>query len=288
MSDIRDSNTVFQNQEAQPPPTPQHSSPPPSVNTVKEYEIPVEAIPLPSNGVVYPKGSPLHNATTVDIRAMTAKDEDILMSRALIKNGTVISKLLEACLTDKNIKATDMLAGDRNAVMVGLRTIGYGADYEVGVECPDCEHHNDATFNLTNVPIKSLELVPNEAGENYFEFRLPVSKKIVGFKFLTGRDEEDMSKTQARKKKKGFKDENLVTQRLVYSIVTLDGESDRGKVGNMVRNMLARDSLALRRHIDKHEPGIDLSDYMTCDACGEESKVNIPLGVSFFWPDAGA
>jgi RNA polymerase-binding transcription factor DksA len=191
-------------------------------------------------------------------------------------------------MTNKDIKSTDLLSGDRNAVMVGLRTIGYGADYEVSVSCPECDHQNETTFNLTNVPIKSLELQPMNSGENYLRFVLPVSKKTVGFKFLTGKDEEDMSKTQSRKKKKGFKEENLITQRLIYSIVSIDDETDRAKLGNMIRNMLARDSLALRRHIDKNEPGIDLSDYMICDVCGEESKVNIPLGMSFFWPDTGA
>jgi hypothetical protein len=175
MSDVRDSNTVFQKQEVPAPPPP----PIPSVNTVKEYDIPVESIPLPSTGIVYPHGHPLHNVATVDVRAMTAKDEDILMSRALIKNGTVISKLLESCMTNKDVRATEMLSGDRNAVMVGLRTIGYGADYDVVVPCPECDHQNEATFNLTNVPIKSLELQPVNPGQNYFEFALPVSKKRI-------------------------------------------------------------------------------------------------------------
>jgi hypothetical protein len=284
MSEVRESNAVFADGKIEdrsamrsPPPTGQKDD--------LGFEIPVESIPLPSLGKVYPSNSALYNKESVDIRSMTAKDEDILMSRAYIKNGTVISKLLESCIVNKDIKVKEMLSGDRNALMIGLRTIGYGADYRVEVGCPECDHRNNSEFDLTNVPIKPLEIEPSEVGENIFEFVLPVSKHTIQFRFLAGGDEEEISKTQERKKKKGFVAESVVTTRLLYNIVSVNGNDNRAKIAQYVRNMLARDSLALRKYIDKHEPGVELSDYMTCAACGEESKVNIPLGASFFWPD---
>jgi hypothetical protein len=284
MSEVRESNTVFadnkhEDRSAMPGPIPQKSK------DDFGFDIPIESIPLPSLGKVYPSSSALCNRESVEIRAMTAKDEDILMSRAYIKNGTVISKLLESCIVDKDVKVTEMLSGDRNALMIGLRTIGYGADYRVEVECPECEHRNTAEFDLTNVPIKPLDIEPVDSGENVFEFTLPVTKHKIEFKFLAGGDEEEISKTQERKKKKGFVAESVVTTRLLYNIVSVNGDSNRTKIAQYTRNMLARDSLALRKYVDKHEPGVELSDYMTCAACGEESKVNIPLGASFFWPD---
>ena len=102
------------------------------------FEVPVEVVPLPSGGITYDVENPLHSLKTVEIKAMTAKDEDILTSRALIKKGTVITHLLKSCLINKSINPGDMLAGDRNAVMIALRVTGYGAEYKVEVDCPNC------------------------------------------------------------------------------------------------------------------------------------------------------
>ena len=126
-------NQVFANQTGQPG-QPQVQRGMPSRNVMKDdfgFEIPVENVPLPSRGVAYAPESPLYGQETIQIRAMTAREEDILTSRALIKKGTVISHLLRSCMIDKRIDPDEMLSGDRNAVMVALRVTGYGADYNV-------------------------------------------------------------------------------------------------------------------------------------------------------------
>ena len=250
------------------------------------FEIPVESVPLPSNGVVYPAESPLHGKETVDIRSMTAREEDILTSRALIKKGTVITELIKSCLTDKRIYVPDMLAGDRNAIMVALRITGYGAEYGVEADCPKCNKRSKQEFNLADMPIKRLEIEPVAKGQNAFEFKLPVTKKTVQFKFLTGRDEEEIATVQERSKKQGAIADNAVTTRLQYSIIAIDGKNDRSSVNGFIRNMPARDSMALRRHIDAQEPGIDMKGSFDCPSCNEVSEVRVPLGASFFWPDA--
>jgi len=260
----------------------------PTSNVMKDdfgYEVPVELVPLPSGGIVYPTNSPLYGKSAVEVRAMTAREEDILTSKALIKKGTVITHLIKSCLTDKSVDVRNMISGDRNALMIALRVTGYGQSYKVDVDCPACSERSSQAFDLADLPIKQLSLEPTQEGTNLFNFELPVTKKNVQFKFLTGRDEEEIMTMTARKKKSGLGD-NLVTTRLTYSIVSIDGITNKSKVNGFIRNMPARDSLALRRHIDKNEPGIDMKSWMSCDSCLADSEVRLPLGAGFFWPDA--
>jgi ribosomal protein L37AE/L43A len=250
------------------------------------YEVPVDSVPLPSKGLVYPQENPLHGCETVDVKAMTAKEEDILTSRALIKKGTVITELIRSCLIDKRIDVDSMLAGDRNAIMVALRVTGYGSQYKAEVTCPECGENCKHDFSLLELPIKSLEESPVSPGENLFEFALPVTGKRVRFRLLNGRDEQEMMIIAERQKKQGMRSDTLVTTRLLHTVVTVDGVTDRAKVQHFVRNMPARDSLALRKHIDAIEPGIEMKAWMDCPNCGENSEVRLPMGASFFWPDA--
>jgi len=280
----RDANQVFNAQKAQ-------MAGMQTRNVMKEdfgMEVPVEAVPLPSQGLIYPEETAVHNCETVEIRAMTAREEDILTSRALIKKGTVISELLRSCLIDKSIDVDSMISGDRNALMTAIRITGYGAEYEVEVTCPDCGESSKQSFNLTELPIKRLEIDPVDPGTNRFRFVLPVSKKNVVFRFLTGQDEQNIAVTMDRKKKSKIHGDvdSLVTNRLLYSVMSIDNVEDRSKIGMFVRNMPARDSRALRKFMDDSEPGIEMKAWMDCPSCMESSEVTLPIGVSFFWPDA--
>ncbi len=260
----------------------------PMHNVMKDdfgFEIPVEVVPLPSGGKCYDPEHPLHGLNVVDIKAMTAREEDILTSKALIKKGTVISHLLKSCMLDKRVDPDTMLAGDRNALMVALRVTGYGAAYNVEVDCPACSERSKQSFNLGELPIKRLELDPIAMGTNMFETQLPVTKAKCRFKLLTGTDEQEIMTASERRKKQGQRAENLVTQRLRYQIVSVNGVSDRTKLDMFVSGMPARDSLYLRKFIDKNEPGIDMKAWMDCPACLEHSEVRLPLGAAFFWPD---
>jgi hypothetical protein len=260
----------------------------PTRNVMKDdfnFEIPIESVPLPSCGVTYPTDSQLSHKETIDIKAMTAKEEDILTSRSLIKKGTVITHLLRSCLVDKHVDPDEMLSGDRNALMTAVRITGYGSDYNVEVDCPACGERSKQSFDLAALPIKRLTIAPVADGSNVFEFDLPLTEKKIRFKFLTGADEAELAVIQERKKKQGLSAENLVTQRLMFSISAIDGITDKSKISMFCRHMPARDSLALRKHIDKHEPGIDMKSWMDCPSCLEHSEVRLPIGAAFFWPD---
>jgi hypothetical protein len=251
-----------------------------------DFEIPTQIVPLPSGGVIYPVDSVMYGKNEVAIKSMTAKEEDILTSRALIKKGTVITELLRSAILDDGFDPDIMLSGDRNAIMITLRATGYGPEYKVEVDCPACSNRSKQSFNLAELPIKELEISPVATGANLFETELPMTKKKVRFKFLTGNDEREISVTQERKKKQGNLVDNMVTTRLLYQIVSIDDISDKTKIGFFVRAMPARDSLHLRKYIDNHEPGIDMKAWMDCPACYETSEVRLPLGATFFWPDS--
>lgn len=248
-------------------------------------EIAAENVPLPSRGVIYPMEGPLFGQDTVEIRPMTAKEEDILTSRAYIKSGTVLTKLLQSCITNKSVNPDDLISGDRNALLVSLRITGYGADYDVEVECPECGTRSKQSFDLSKIGIKRLDVAPIREGANEFEVVLPVTKKSVKVKFLTGHDEREMMITSERRKKSGLKVESLITDRLIKSIISVENISDKNKIGFFVKNLPARDSLALRRFLDKNEPGVIMKDWMSCPSCHEQSEVGLPMGASFFWPD---
>ena len=211
------------------------------------FEIPVEAVPLPSGGRIYPVETGLHNVKQVEIKAMTAKEEDILTSRALIKKGTVITELIKSCLVDKRLDVDDMISGDRNALMTSIRITGYGSDYSAECECPAC----------------------GEKGKGD----------------LTGKDETEISTIMERRKKQGWSSDSLVTTRLQHQLVAVNGIKDRNKVNQFIKNMPARDSLALRKYIDKNEPGLEMKSWYDCPHCMETSEVRLPMGATFFWPD---
>lgn len=260
----------------------------PTRNVMKDdfgFEIPVESVPLPSQGRVYPTDSPLHGQETIEIRAMTARDEDILTSRTLIKKGTVITELIKSCLINKDIDPDAMLSGDRNAIMTAIRVTGYGGDYSVEVDCPSCSERSKQSFMLTDLKIKRLEVEPVAEGANAFEVKVPVTKKKIRYRFLTGQDETEITVASERRKKQGMQADNLVTQKLIYSILQIDNITDKAKIQHFIRNMPARDSLTIRRHMDKNEPGIDMQAWMDCPHCLESSEVRLPMGANFFWPD---
>jgi len=250
------------------------------------WQVPVESVPIPSQGKIYPEDSPLYRKETIEIKAMTASEEDILASRALIQKGEVLNYLIKSCVINKSINPQDLLSGDRNALMIAIRVTGYGTDYHASANCKACDARNTQIFNLGNLEIKRLKVEPVTLGVNLFEYTLPVTKKKVGFKLLTGHDQHEID-TISERKRKMFPDDVVgtnVTSKLLYSIQSVDGISDKNKIRKFIQNMPALDSRKLRKYMEDIEPGIDMATWMTCTECGEETKVSLPVTTEFFWP----
>lgn len=258
----------------------------PGANTNFSVQIPVDAIPLPSKGLVYPATHAFFCKDSVEIRGMTTREEDILTSAALIKKGTVINELIRACLMDRSVDVTSLLSGDRNALMIAIRATGYGATYSPSITCPVCEAKNELKVNLGDLKIKNLQISPVEQGKNMFSYTLQNGKDVITFRFLTGADEEEILAQANMRKKKGIQTSTLVTSRLLASIVAINGNSDRTIVAQFVNNCPAFESNALRHFIDKHEPGVDMAVDFSCQSCEHYEEVVLPMDASFFWPNS--
>tara|TARA_R110002126_G_scaffold280825_1_gene428391 strand:+ start:257 stop:1087 length:831 start_codon:yes stop_codon:yes gene_type:complete len=259
-------------------------------NVMKEdfgWEVPIEAIPLPSRGTLYSPDSVLYNRETLKIKSMTAHEEDILASPAFHKDGSTITQLIKSCLTDNAIDPDDLILGDRISLMVGIRVTGYGPAYNASSSCKSCDHMNKFEADLSSLEINRLKIKPVSEGVNEFEFNLPVTKKKVTFKYLTGGEERlrnQTSKNQSKVLK--TKIETNVTSYLESTIASVDGIRDRLKIKHFIYNMPAFDSKKLRSFILDNEPGINMSHNLTCERCGVSNDVSLPITSEFFWPSA--
>jgi hypothetical protein len=244
-----------------------------------EYKFPTEMVELPSKGYFYADGHPLSSGK-VEVKYMTAREEDILTSQNLIQQGTVIDKLLQSLIVDKSVKIDDMLIGDKNAIMVSARILGYGKEYEFTY---DGEEQIADLSKLEPVELDFSKLIK---GQNEFSYELPNSKRPITFKLLNGHDEKDIE-AELKALKKISKDKSSeLTTRLKKLILSVDGKADTTYINNFVDNeFLSRDSLAFRTHLSSITPDIDMST--TIDINGEEQEVTIPVTLRFFWPDAG-
>ena len=246
---------------------------------MSEYKFPTEVIDLPSGGKVYGKESPLAEGK-IEIKYMTTKEEDILMSENLIKKGVVIDKLLDSLIVTKGVTQDSLVLGDKNAVLVAARILAYGPEYTCEVTNPNNpEQKIEHTFDLTQCPFKTV-LGDIDYSNNSFDYEMPVSKVKVKFKLLTGVDEKQIEKEIEQSSKYGYNSE--ISTRLRYTITEVDGDNKPETITAFSQNMLARDSMALRRYINDISPDIDLTSEIKIG--GEAVSVSIPLTVEFFWP----
>lgn len=243
-----------------------------------ETKFPTEIVDLPSKGTkLYSETSVLRKGQ-VEMRYMTAKDEDILTNQNYIEQGTVVDKLLQSLIVDKSIDYSELLMGDKNALLVAARILGYGAKYSFQYDGHEQE------VDLSEIPTRELDTVVLNAEENEFEFVCPVRKNVIRFKFLTHADEQAISRELKGLKKLNGTAPELST-RLKYCIVAVDGNRDSKAIRNFVDNeFMAIDSRAFRKYLAKIQPDVDLKFY---PEDGPEEGVDIPITATFLWPDAG-
>ena len=245
-----------------------------------DYKFPTEMVDLPSRGYFYVDGHPLSKGK-VEVKYMTAKEEDILTSQNLIQQGTVIEVLLQALIVDKTINVQDLLIGDKNAIMVAARILGYGKDYnfEYGDE--------EQTVDLSKLEPAKLDFSKFTKGKNEFSFDLPNSKRTITFRLLTGRDEQQIETELKALKKISNDTSSELTTRLKKMLLSVDGNTDKAFISSFVDNeFLSRDSLAFRNYLTSITPDIDMNAEVV-DSNGKEKVVVIPITLRFFWPSSG-
>ena len=252
----------------------------------KTHDFPTQVIELPSKGLLYPDGHPLQKGT-IEIKYMTAREEDILASQNLIKKGVVLDKLFESIVVEPNVDINDIFIGDKNAILLATRVLGYGSDYEVEVTDPFTLERQNVVIDLSKVKTRDFDenLVNSQ---NRYVYTLPTSKKEIEFKLLTHGDEVEINNEIQAKQRlyKGKVEVDFnVTTRLRYMILSVDGNDDRKFVNNWVENgFIALDTRKFRNHVNSISPDMDLKFEFTSEITGETEALDIPFGVSFFYP----
>jgi len=240
-----------------------------------KFSMPTEMVELPSKGLIYPETSPLSSGK-VEMKYMTAKEEDILTNQSYIQKGTVLDELIKSLIVTPDVKYDDMVVGDKNALLVAARILGYGKDYKFmyGGE--------EQIVDLSTIENKSIDESLFTKGKNEFEYTLPSTNIKITFKLLTNHDEKKINAELEGFKKINKNNVPELSTRLKYMLTSVEGNSESKAIREFVDNhFLARDSRAFREYVKEVQPDVDLTFFPD----GSDSKVDLPIGLNFFWPD---
>ena len=250
---------------------------------MSELMYPVETINLPSEGKYYPKGHPLReNGGLLELKYMTAKEEDILTSTNLIQNGTVMDRLLDSLVVHEGVKPIDLTTGDLNAVLIAARVLAYGKDYDVEIDCGSCEAKINYVVDLSQLESTDAEIEVDDNAHHHFVTDTGLD---IVIRPLSRGDELDIEKTDKILRKKYNKRSSIITSRLKSIIVSINGETDKNILTSMVENLVVKDSRKIREEFDKINPSVDMTLEVVCEECGHVMKGGMPIGVNFFWPE---
>jgi hypothetical protein len=258
---------------------------PPAQGAGFSFVVPTDFVELPSQGRFYPEGHPLHGQDSIEIRQMTAKEEDMLTSRTLLKKGVALDRVIASLIVNKQIDPDSLLVGDRNAIIIAIRVAGYGNIYDTKVSCPSCGAKQEYSFNLNDANVylgedaKDLGVKDNDNGT--FNVTLPRTGVDVQFRLLNGRDEKSFLTGMQNDKK--LKDERNVTRQLAAIVVSLNGDSSMQSKQYFIENVPSIDSRHLRLAYRLAAPNIDLTQDFECSECSHEQEMEVPLSADFFW-----
>ena len=243
-----------------------------------KFKFPTEKVDLPSKGLLYPKDH-LLSSGKIEMKYMTAREEDILTNQNYIAKGIVLDKLLQSLIIT-DVKLKDLFIGDKNAILIASRILGYGKDYQI-------KYKGQAhTVDLSLLENKTIDENLFKGGKNEFDWELPHSGTKLTFRLLTdGLDKEIEAEIKGIQKiNKGASPE--VSTRMKYLITSVEGDSSGKTVRDFVDNyLLARDAKALRDHIIKIQPDIELKTTIT-NEFDELEEIDVPISLNFFFPDA--
>lgn len=266
---------------------PASSQPDPQVAPMS-FSAPTEFVELPSKGAFYFEGHPLHGIDSIEIKYMTAKEEDILTSKTLLKKNLTIDRLLRSILVNKQINPDDLLTGDKNALIISARITGYGSEYATGISCPACGTQNTYGIDLE----KALEDAVHSGSESSdaqltergtYIVETPRTKAKVEIKLLNGHDEKRLLQQEARRKKMKLP-ESLATTTMAAFIVGVNGSSDPMYIGSFIENAPAADARYVREAYKALAPSVEMNFDFVCKSCDHEQEMEVPLNAEFFWP----
>ena len=271
---------------------PESSSPPVAAmeSNIFSFVAPTEFVELPSEGKHYSPDHPLFGESTIEIKQMTAKEEDILTSATLIKNGVALERLLESIIIDKNVNPKTLLVGDRNAIVIAARVSGYGNVYRTNITCPNCVTEQKYNFNLNNASVITTSEIKNSIPEGVaiadngdYAITLPRSGLKVTLRLLNGYDENLLSNQIEKNRQR--KEERLITTQLSMMMSSVNGNNTDEAISYVAHNLPSADSAYLRNIYKNLVPNVELLLPFVCQHCGYDEEMEVPLTAEFFWPD---
>ena len=250
------------------------------------YQTPTDFVDLPSQGKYYSKDSPLHGIDKVEVKFMTAKEEDLMVSPGLNKAGLAIDRVIESLLIDKRIRAKELLVGDKNAILLNARKNAFGEDYEFQYQCKDCGSINKHTADLDTTGIKEVkdDGSCSVTVNGTILIKLPKSGALAELKFLRGEDETAIEQVLEKKIKNNLPAESLLT-RYRYMIVSVNGNNDMEEIVRFIESMPIKDSSFMRKKYQEMMPDVSFRYSATCSKCGSVNEGGVPISANFFWPE---
>jgi len=265
---------------------PEHTETPMQFNPLN-FVAPTEFVELPSCGRGYPEGHPLHGQETIEIKFMTAKEEDILTSQALLKKGLALDRFLENIIINKSVRPDDLIIGDKNAILIAARGSGYGYDYETTVTCPECNTKNRMEFDLRSPKVIGEfnvdQTIVTQINNETYSTVMPFSKFTIQFRLMTGADENVLAKAFSNSPESS--EPNLLTGQFKRLITSLEGHTEQSIIDQYVENMPTVDSRHFKICLRSITPNVEIKETLNCKSCGFEKEVEVPFGTDFFWPD---
>lgn len=248
----------------------------------QKFTVPTELIDLPSKGLLYTKENPLSSGQ-VEMKYMTAREEDILTNVNLLRQGVAIERTLIS-LIKSPINYQELTVGDRNGLLIATRILAYGKDYAFKYKNPNTGEEEKVSLDLQSLQYKSLDWSMFN-NKNEFDFILPYSKNTVTFKIMTIADDKKVDEELKGMKKTVGQDGGSVSTRLKHQILSVNGDYSVKSIRDFVDQgyLLSRDSVELRKYIDSITPDVDMSVSFTLKD-GTEVSTALPLTADFFFP----
>ena len=251
------------------------------------FPTPEEFVDIPSRGRFYSEGHALHNVEQIEIRHMTAREEDILTNGALIKKGVAIDRMLQNIVLSPKFKIEDMYAGDKNALTIAARITGFGPEYTTKVRCPACQEHNDHTFDLNEAKVESVDVLPENVVETQtgiFKISgLPKCDYDVEVRLMTGHDEHTLAISSEKKRKMNLPS-TAITDQLKIVIVSVGGSKNSSDISQFVDSMHLLTVKKIKSLYRQLTPNVDLTQDFECSNCQHQEKMEVPFSTEFFWP----
>ena len=244
--------------------------------------IQTEKVPLPSRALPYKKE--LQVPSKVLVRPFLTEDQKGLFGTG---GSFGLDLLIDNCLNGPDYKfhAKDLIAADKAMILVRLRAITLGKDFEIEYICPHCGSTVKYVWDLDKIQVNYLS-----TDEYPIRLELPKSAYTVEWVFLTDADLEEVEEILTKKaemfevfdkrlERRGF--------RTARHITSVDGNPvDLQDAWEFWSKLPAEDSAYLDFVNRELDIGPEVRATIKCSSpsCGREFPVIMRTGLDFFRP----